>query len=57
MTMHIKRAAIPVAVRRGCKRSIRPDRAREDELHFFLRMSKASRRALSREIDELIRPA
>jgi hypothetical protein len=57
MTMHLKRAAAPVAWRRGCKRGIRPDRARDEDLHFFLRMSKASRRAMAREIDELIRPA
>jgi hypothetical protein len=56
MPMHTKRAAAPITWKRGCMRSIRPDRARDDDLHFFLRMSKISRRVTARDLDELIRP-
>jgi|GEM_PF-6699990 len=57
MRMHTKRARVPVDRRRGCMRSIHPDRARDEDLQFFLWISRRSLRALSQEIDELIRPA
>jgi hypothetical protein len=57
MYTHMKRSPARVLWKRGCWRSIRSDRARDEDLNFFLRMSRASWRAIGREIDELIRPA
>lgn len=57
MHTRMRRAVAPVTRARGCKRSIRPERARDEDLRIFLKLSKASRRALSEEIDQLIRPA
>ena len=57
MPMDVKRARQRPARARGRIRSIERDRARDDDLQFFLRMSKISRRVTARDLDELIRPA
>jgi hypothetical protein len=54
MPTHVKRILAQVSCARGCKRSIRPNRARDEDLHIFLKVSQASRRALAQEIDRLI---
>jgi hypothetical protein len=56
MYTHLKRAPARPAVKRGCRRSIRPERARDQDLHIFLQLSRHSRRVTSRDLAELIRP-
>lgn len=57
MRMNLKRPAARITVARGQKRSIPPDRARDEDLHIFLKVSRASWKSIGKEIDELIRPA
>lgn len=57
MPAYLKRARRPPVRARGRLRGIERDRARDEDLQFFLWMSRRSRRALSHEIDQLIRPA
>lgn len=57
MPVDVKRARQRPARARGRIRNIERERARDDDLQFFLRMSRRSRRALAHEMDQLIRPA
>lgn len=57
MVLYVKRARRPPTRSRGCIRSIERDRARDEDLQFFLWMSRRSRRVTARDLDELIRPA
>lgn len=54
MRTHVKRARIPVDRRWGCMRSIHPDRARDEDLRFLLRMSRASLRVAGAYIDKML---
>jgi hypothetical protein len=54
MQTHVKRVLARISCGRGCIRSIRPNRARDEDLHFFLKISRVSRRAVGREIDRLL---
>jgi hypothetical protein len=54
MRMSIRRETAQVTLARGRKRSIRPDGARDEDLHVFLHVSRASRRAIGQEIDQLL---
>lgn len=56
MRMSMKRATARIRVARGRKRSIPPDRARDEDLHIFLKVSRASWKSIGKEIDALIRP-
>jgi hypothetical protein len=57
MRMNMKRPTARISLARGRKRSIPPDRARDEDLHVFLKVSRASWKSIGKEIDELIRPA
>ena len=57
MPTYIKRARVRPRHVLGLRKSIFRTLARDEELRFFLRMSKQSLRTTARELDELIRPA
>lgn len=57
MYTHVKRSPTRLSWTRGRWRSIPPDRACDEDLNFFLWMSRASLKATARELDELIKPA
>jgi hypothetical protein len=57
MPTHLQRTRLRPTRSLGRWRSIHPDRARDEDLRFFLSMSKISLRITGEEIDELIRPA
>ena len=57
MLTHARRGPVRVLWTRGCMRAVPPDRARDEDLHFFLQMSRASLRVTARDLDRLIRPA
>lgn len=54
MRMSMKRATARIRVARGRKRSIHPDRARDEDLNFFLKVSRESARMAGRYIDRLL---
>ena len=56
MATRLKPETVPIARGVGRMRSIRPNRARDEDLHVFLWLSERSLRATARELDELIRP-
>jgi hypothetical protein len=53
---HLKRPPARITARRGCIRTIRPNRARDEDLHIFLWLSEQSLRVTARDLDQLIRP-
>ena len=57
MAMHLKRVRLRPSLTRGRWRSIPRDRARDEDLDFFLKMSKLSRRAIRNYVDHLLGPA
>lgn len=57
MPTHLQRTRLRPTRSLGRWRSIHPDRARDEDLDFFLWISKRSRRSLAWEMDQLIRPA
>jgi hypothetical protein len=57
MGTHVKRLRVPVHHRLGCRRSVSPMLARDEDLRIFLQLSRDSFRVTGRELDELIRPA
>jgi hypothetical protein len=57
MRMNMKRATARITLARGRKRSIHPDRARDEDLHIFLYLQRESLRVTARDLDQLIRPA
>jgi hypothetical protein len=57
MQTHVKRVLARVSCGRGCVRSIRPNRARDEDLRIFLRLSERSFRVTARDLDQMIRPA
>jgi hypothetical protein len=54
MPAEVKRGAVPVAKGIGRKRRIVPGRARDEELNFFLAMSRESLKVAGRYIDRLL---
>jgi hypothetical protein len=57
MQTHIKRARLRPSRTLGRIRSIPRERARDEDLHFFLQISKLSHEATRAYIDGLIGPA
>lgn len=57
MATYIKRARLRPRRALGRVRSIPRDRARDEDLHVFLQVSRLSRRAIANYIDGLIGPA
>lgn len=57
MRTHVKRARGRILWTRGRWRNVPRDRARDEDLNFFLKMSRDSLRVTARDLDELIRPA
>lgn len=57
MPTHLKRARLRPCRTLGRIRSIPRERARDEDLHFFLQMSKLSREATRAYMDGLIGPA
>jgi hypothetical protein len=57
MATHLKRARLRPGRAVGCMRSIPRERARDDDLQFFLRMSKLSLEACRAYLDGLISAA
>lgn len=54
MAMRLKPAMVRVSHRIGRLRGIAPNRARDEDLDFFLAISKRSLKAAGRYIDELL---
>lgn len=57
MPMHMQRTRLRPSRALGRRRSIHPERAKDEDLDFFLWMSRRSRRTLAWEMDQLIKPA
>lgn len=53
-TTHLQRTRLRPSRGLGQWRSIHPDRAKDEDLHFFLWISKRSRRAISNYMDKLL---
>lgn len=56
MQVKMKRATSKVTSARGRRRSIAPDRARDEDLHVFLKVSRLSQKAIRWYIDRLLGP-
>jgi hypothetical protein len=56
MRTHAKRARGRILWTRGRWRNVPRDRARDEDLNFFLKISRDSLRVTARDLDELIRP-
>ena len=54
MPTHTQRARLRPSRALGRWRSIPSDRARDEDLHFFLQMSKFSRRTIANYVDGLL---
>ena len=54
MPMHMQRTRLRPSRALGRWRSIHPERAKDEDLDFFLWISKRSRRAISNYIDNLL---
>lgn len=57
MFTHARRGPVRVLWTRGCMRPVPPDRARDEDLHVFLKVSKRSRKSIRWYIDRLLGPA